>query len=324
MSSSANLRSDPAIDPTATPTSFPKWYRDTAIWMGGLGVLCFSFTFPATHEAIPVFGGVAVGLGRALIAATLAGLLLFVRREPLPPRHTWLGLVWVACGVVIGFPLFSALALEGTPVAHSAIINGLLPVVTAIGAVIRTGERPRPLFWLSSIAGMLAVFLFAIVQGGGRLQPGDGWMLAAVLIGAVGYTEGGRLSRELGGWRVICWALVLAAPVLVLPVGWSLAQHGIQHSNPLGWLSLIYVAVFSMLLGFFAWYRGLALGGIARISQLQLIQPLLTVAWAALLLGEHLTLLTGLAAVLVVLCVIVGQRSRAPNPVVSEKNSGAR
>lgn len=310
MNSSADLRSDPVIDQAATPASFPKWYRDPAILMGSLGVLCFSFTFPATSVAIPVFGGVVVGLGRALIAATLAGLLLLVRREPLPPRRTWLGLALVACGVVIGFPLFSALALEGTPVAHSAIVNGLLPVATAIGAVIRTKERPRVLFWISSVAGMLAVFLFAVVQGGGHLQAGDGWMLAAVVIGAVGYTEGGRLSRELGGWRVICWALVLSAPVLIWPVGWNFLQHGIQHSNLLSWLCLLYVAIFSMLLGFFAWYRGLALGGIARIGQLQLMQPLLTVAWAALLLGEHLTLLTGLAALLVVLCVVVGQRSR--------------
>jgi drug/metabolite transporter (DMT)-like permease len=317
MNSSTDLHAGPVIDQAATPVGYPKWYRDTAIWMGFLGVLCFSFTFPATHIAIPVFGGVVVGLGRALIAATLAGLLLLVRREKLPPRRTWLGLALVACGVVIGFPLFSALALEGTPVAHSAIVNGLLPVATAIGAVIRAGERPRPLFWISSIAGMLAVFLFAVVQGGGRLQPGDGWMLAAVAIGAVGYTEGGRLSRELGGWRVICWALVMAAPVLVLPVGWSFLQHGIQHSSPIAWLDLIYVGVFSMLLGFFAWYHGLALGGIARIGQLQLIQPLLTVAWAALLLGEHLTLLTGLAALLVVLCVVVGQRSRTANSVAS-------
>lgn len=311
MHSSSDLRVESPSNQTATPVaSAPRWYRDTAIWMGSLGVLCFSFTFPATSVAIPVFGGVVVGLGRALIASLLAGIVLFVRREPLPPRRTWLGLVLVACGVVVGFPLFSALALEGTPVAHSAIVNGLLPIATAVGAVIRVGERPRPLFWISCVAGMLAVFLFAVVQGGGHLQPGDGWMLAAVAIGAVGYTEGGRLSRELGGWRVICWALVLAAPVLVFPVGWNLLQHGIQHSSLLGWLGLAYVAIFSQFLGFFAWYHALALGGIARISQLQLVQPLLTVAWAALLLGEHLTLFTGLAALLVVLCVIVGQRSR--------------
>ncbi len=193
--------------------------------------------------------------------------------------------------------------------AHGAIVNGLLPALTAIGGVLRGGERPRALFWLSCGAGVLAVLLFAVVQGGGHLQAGDGWMLAAVGTGALGYTEGGRLARELGGWRVICWALLLAAPFLMLPVGWSLAHHGIQ-SSPLAWAGFAYVSIFSMLLGFFAWYYGLAHGGIARISQLQLLQPLLTIIWAALLLGEHLTLLTGLAAVLVMLCVALGQRSR--------------
>lgn len=310
MHSSTDLHAESTSGPTTRLADPPRWYRDSAVLMGSLGVLCFSFTFPATSVAIPIFGGVAVGLGRAVIAAVLAGVVLLVRREKLPPRHTWLSLGLVACGVVVGFPLFSALALEGTPVAHDAIINALLPTATAVGAVMRAGERPRVLFWISGFAGMLAVLLFAVVQGGGHLQPGDGWMLAAVTIGAVGYTEGGLLSRELGGWRVICWALVLAAPVLILPVGWSLWQHGIQHSNPLGWLGLGYVAIFSMFLGFFAWYRGLALGGIARIGQIQLIQPLLTVAWAALLLGEQLTPLTILAALLVVLCVVVGQRSR--------------
>ena len=291
------------------PHQIPPWYRDTAIWMGGAGVLCFSFTLPATHLAIPAFGGVVVGLGRAIIAAGLAGLVLVLRREPLPPQSTWSSLVLVALGVVIGFPLFSALALQGTSVAHGAIITGLLPAATAVGGVWRAKERPPVLFWLSCVAGTLAVLLFVIVQGGGHLQAGDVWMLAAVVTGAMGYTEGGRLARDLGGWRVICWALVLAAPVLVFPVGWDLIHHGVQ-GGVRAWFGLGYVSVFSMFLGFFAWYRGLALGGIARIGQLQLLQPLLTIGWAALLLGESLTLATGLTAVLVLLCVMVGQRSR--------------
>lgn len=285
------------------------WFRDSAVWLGGVGVLCFSLTLPATHLAEPGFGSVVVGLGRALVAAALAGIVLLVRRERVPPRRTWAGLICVAAGVVVGFPLFSALALEGTPVAHSAIISGLLPALTAIGGVLRGGERPRVLFWLSCGAGVLAVLLFAVVQGGGHLQAGDGWMLAAVGTGAVGYTEGGRLAREMGGWRVICWALLLAAPFLLLPVGWGLVQHGIQ-SSPLAWLGFAYVALVSMFLGFFAWYAGLARGGIARISQLQLLQPLLTILWAALLLGERLTWLTGASALLVMVCVAVGQRNR--------------
>ena len=286
-----------------------RWYSERALWMGGLGVLCFSFTLPATHLAEPAFGGVVVGLGRALVAALLAGILLFIKRESLPPRSTWPGLLCVAAGVVVGFPLFSALALEGTPVAHSAIISGLLPALTAVGGVLRGGERPRALFWISSVAGVLAVLFFAIVQGGGHLQAGDGWMLAAVATGAIGYTEGGRLARSMGGWRVICWALLLSAPFLLVPVAWNLAQHGI-HSSPTAWAGFAYVAVVSMFLGFFAWYYGLAHGGIARISQLQLLQPLLTIGWAALLLGEQLTFLTGISALLVVLCVALGQWSR--------------
>ena len=294
------------------PVQPPPWYRDTAIWMGSAGVLCFSFTLPATDMAVPAFGGIVVGLGRAIIAAGLAGLVLVLRRDSLPPRHTWPSLLLVALGVVIGFPLFSALALEGTPVAHGAIITGLLPAATALGGVLRAKERPPVLFWLSSVAGTVAVLLFAIVQGAGHLQPGDGWMLAAVAAGAVGYTEGGRLARDIGGWRVICWALVLAAPILVFPVGWDLIHHGVQ-GDPRAWLGLGYVSVFSMFLGFFAWYRGLALGGIARISQLQLLQPLLTIGWAALFLGESLTLATSVTALLVLLCVAVGQRSRIQN-----------
>jgi drug/metabolite transporter (DMT)-like permease len=287
------------------------WFRDPALWMGGIGILCFSFTLPATRLADPVFGGVVVGLGRTLIAAVLASVLLFIRRESLPPRHTWLGLFLVAFGVVICFPLFSSFALEGMPVAHGAIVNGLLPAATAVGAAIRVRERPSLLFWLSCLAGMGAVLLFAFVQGAGHLQTGDWWMLAAVVTGAVGYTEGGRLARELGGWRAICWALIIAAPLVAIPVLWNLIQHGIPSAPSLSaWIGLAYVSVFSMFLGFFAWYRGLALGGIARISQLQLLQPLLTIGWAALLLGEHLTLLTGLVALLVVLSVAVGQWSR--------------
>ncbi len=291
------------------PQKTPPWYRDRAIWLGGAGILCFSFTLPATHMAVPAFGSVVVGLGRAVFAAILAGIVLIVRREPLPARRNWLSLCLVSLGVVLGVALFSALALQGTSVAHGAIVTGLLPAATAIGAVLRAKERPSLLFWLSSAAGTIAVLLFVIAQGGGHLQPGDGWMLAAVASGAVGYTEGGRLSREMGGWRVICWALVISAPILIFPVGWDLLQHGL-HGGPLAWFGLGYVSIFSMFLGFFAWYRGLALGGIARIGQIQLLQPLLTIGWAALFIGEPLSWAAGLTALLVLLCVAIGQRGR--------------
>jgi drug/metabolite transporter (DMT)-like permease len=302
---------------TPTTTNLP-WYRDHGVQMGALGVLIFSFTLPATHVALPAFGSVLVGLGRAIVAGVLAAMVLLWRREPLPPRRMWLSLGLVAFGVVVGFPLFSALALAGTPVAHGAVINGLLPLATAIGGVVRGHERPPLLFWLSGIVGGAAVILFAVIQGAGALHAGDWWMLAAVATGAVGYTEGGRLAREIGGWRVICWALIFAFPVLIGPVVAVLVQRGIP-TDPLGWAGFGYVAVFSMFLGFFAWYRGLAIGGIARVGQIQLVQPLLTILWAVLLLGEHLVPLTAIIALVVVGCVVVGQRARRITVVPAAK-----
>jgi drug/metabolite transporter (DMT)-like permease len=286
------------------------WFRDSAVWMGGLGVLIFSFTLPATHEAVAAFGGVVVGLGRAVVAAVLASAVLLARRESLPPRHTWPGLICVILGVVIGFPLFSGVALGSTTVAHSAVITGLLPAATAIVAVVRVHERASLLFWISCVAGTLAVLLFVLVQGGGHFTGADWWMIAAVGAGSVGYAEGGRLARTLGGWRVICWALVLALPFTLLPTAWIVAHQGLR-GNPVEWGGLAYVSIFSMFLGFIAWYHGLAMGGIARIGQLQLLQPLLTIGWAVLLLGESLTWLTGVTALLVVLCVALGQRARS-------------
>ena len=297
----------------ATPVALPQvipWYRDQGMLMGTLGVLCFSFTLPATHLALPAFGGGLVGLGRAVVAAALAGAVLLWRREALPPRRMWLSLGLVGFGVVIGFPLCSALALEGTPVAHGAVINGLLPLATAIGGVARGRERPPLAFWLSCVIGAGLVMLFAFIQGAGHLRAGDWWMLAAVITGSVGYTEGGRLAREIGGWRVICWALIFTLPVLIVPVTLLFVQRGLP-TDPVAWAGFGYVSVFSMFLGFFAWYRGLALGGIARIGQLQLVQPLLTILWATLLLGERLVPLAPIIAALVVVCVAVGQRTRS-------------
>ncbi|MDQ6662372.1 MAG: DMT family transporter [Chloroflexota bacterium] len=285
--------------------------------MGSIGVLCFSFTLPATRLADPLLGGIVVGLGRALVAAVLALLLLVIRREPLPARRHWLGLVVVAVGVVVGFPLFSSLALQSLPASHGAVVTGLLPATTAVMAVVRAGERPSRLFWVSCLGGVLAVLFFAISQGAGQLQPADLLLLLAVLLGGLGYAEGGRLAREMGGWRVICWALVLMAPFLVLPVVFSFHLHA-NPAQPAAWLGFAYVSVVSMFLGFFAWYRGLAVGGVARIGQIQLFQPVLTLLWAALLLGEHITPLTLLASVFVIACAAASQWTRRPR--VAQEN----
>lgn len=291
---------------------------------GFLGVLAFSFTLPATRAAVPELGSTVVGLGRALVAAALAGMLLLVMRERPPPRQYWPGLAVVAVGVVIGFPLFSALALQYVPASHGAVVVGLLPAATAVMAVVRAGEHPPPAFWLAVLAGVAAVVIFAAVEGAGRPQPADVLLLLAVLLAALGYAEGGRLSRELGGWRVICWALLLAAPVLAIPVAVAVRQGGLA-AGPGAWLGFAYVAVISMFLGFFAWYRGLALGGVARVGQIQLIQPVLTLLWAALLLGESIEPPTMLASLLVVGSVALTRWSwsaSSPSGAVARQSEG--
>ncbi|MFN8505593.1 DMT family transporter [Kouleothrix sp.] len=278
------------------------------LWYGLLGVLSFSLTLPATRVAVAYLDPSVVGLGRALVAALVAAALLAATRQRWPTRAEWRSLAIVACGVVLGFPFLSAWALRSVPAAHGAIVIGLLPLATALVATLRGGERPSRLFWLASLAGSAAVVSFALASGAGGLTPADLALLGAVAAGAVGYAEGGRLARSLGGWQVICWALILAAPFISLPVGLALWQHG-AAAPPLAWLCFAYVALVSQLLGFFAWYHGLALGGVARVSQLQLLQPFFTLAASALLLGEHVTPATLAVALVVMAAVALGRRA---------------
>ena len=285
------------------------WHGAEGLIFGLIGVVGFSLTLPATRAAVPELGSIVVGLGRALVAALLAGVLLWVKRERLPERRYWRSLAVVALGVVVGFPLLSALALAHLPTAHSAVVVGLLPAATAVMAVLRTEERPPRLFWLSCAVGVFAVLLFAASEGAGLPQGNDLLLLAAVLLGALGYAEGGRLSRELGGWRVICWALIFAAPFLVLPVAFAVISAWPLTASAPAWLGFAYISGISMFLAFFAWYRGLAIGGVARVGQVQLIQPVLTLIWAALLLSEAVSLPTIIAALLVVACAGLSQWS---------------
>jgi drug/metabolite transporter (DMT)-like permease len=285
--------------------------RAEGMLLGALGVLAFSFTMPATRAAAPELGGVFVGLGRSLVAAVLAGAILFCLREPLPDRRHWPALALVALGVIIGFPLLSALAMQSLPSAHGAVATGLLPAATAVMGVLRAGERPSKLFWVGCLVGVVAVLAFAATEGAGHPQPGDLLLLAAVGLGALGYAEGGRLAREINGWRVICWALVLVAPLLIVPVLLAIGKHGVSAS-PRAWIGFGYVAVVSALLGFFAWYRGLALGGVAHVGQIQLVQPVLTLVWAALLLGEPIRLPSVLASLTLIGVAICTQKLRPP------------
>lgn len=275
---------------------------------GMLGVCSFSLTLPATRIAIADLDPTVVGLGRALVAAILAAILLLVTRQPWPSRAQFHSLALVAAGVVVGFPLLSAWALQAVPANHGAIMLGVLPLATAIAGVIRAGDRPSPGFWVAAIAGSTTVIAFALISGGGRVQMPDLALLGAVVAAAVGYAEGGRLARTLGSWQVICWALVLVAPVLVVPIMLRVAAHGMD-ATPRGWLGFAYLSLVSMFLGFFAWYRGLALGGVARVGQIQLLQPFLTIAASHVLLGEPITPMMMVAACVVVVIVVLGRRA---------------
>jgi drug/metabolite transporter (DMT)-like permease len=285
-----------------------------AVLLGVLGVLGFSGSLPATRVAVEQLDPTFVGVGRAVVAGVLAAGLLAVTRQRRPTRVQLRPLALVSLGVVFGFPLFTALALHSLSSAHGAVVVGLLPAATAVAAVLFAGERPSGAFWAASAAGLVAVLAFAGAQGAGLPSAADGLVLVAVAFGALGYAEGGALSRELGGWQTICWALVLSLP-LTIPVTVVAAAAGDVSGGPAAWSGFAYVSLVSMFLGFFAWYAGLARGGIARIGQVQLAQPILTLVWAALLLGEHVTLGMVAAALVVLACVVATQRTRvAPAP----------
>ena len=279
------------------------------VLLGTIGVIGFSFSLPATRLALRDLDPWVVAFGRALVAAALAALVLYATRALRPTRAQWRSLAIVAAGVVIGFPLLTSLALHHRTAAHGAIVVGLAPAATAVMAVLRAGERPSRAFWLASAAGTLAVLVFAFVSGAGSLRVTDLELLLAVVLVGLGYAEGGALARDLGGTRTICWALILSAPLLVPIVAVRLAQTGF-HVHADSAFGFAYVATISMFAAFFAWYAGLARGGVARIGQIQLVQAPLTLLWAGLLLGEAVTVGSALTAVLVVACVAATQKAR--------------
>jgi len=279
------------------------------LFLGFLGVFAFSLTLPATRLAVEELDPTFVGIGREALAAVPAGLILLMSKAPLPSRRQLLHIGVVAFGVVFGWPLFTAIALQDLTSAHTAVIVGLLPAATAVTAVLRAGEHPSRGFWLASFAGLVAVLAFAASQGAGLITTGDVLILVAVALGAIGYAEGGALARELGGWRVICWAVLLSAP-LTVPIGAIAAMGSDLHAGTDAWLGFAYVSAVSALFGFFPWYAGLARGGVAKIGQVQLIQPLLTLVWSAALLDEHVGMATLVASIAVLASVVATQRTR--------------
>ena len=276
---------------------------------GTIGMLIFSGSLPATRLAVLDFEPLFLTVARASLAALCAGLWLGWARAQPPARADWARLAVVALGVVVGFPLLTALALQQVTAVRSTVFIGLLPLATAMFGVLRGGERPRLGYWLFSALGATLVAGFAILSGGdGGTTEGDLLMIAAVLVCGLGYAEGAVLSRRLGGIQVISWALVLALPAM-LPLAVLFRPDGVDGVSASGWLSLAYVALFSMFVGFVFWYRGLAQGGIALVSQVQLLQPFCGMALAALLLGENLGWPVLLVALGVAGCVAAARRS---------------
>lgn len=298
------------------------------LWLGLLGIVIFSVTLPATRLAVgsveaPQMSGVFIAMGRAVVAAGLSVLFLLATRAPWPQRKDWGPLAVTALGVVLGFPLFSSLAMRHVEAVHASVIVGVLPLATAAVGALLHRQRPSTGFWLCAAVGSALVVAFAVLRsgtpgGGLTLQPADALLLAAMLCAAVGYGYGARLSQHMQAEHVICWALVLTLPITLPLAAYTWPAAPVSTS---AWWGFAYVAVFSMWLGFFAWYRGLALGGTVRVSQVQLVQPFLSMLFAVPLLCERLDAVTVGFGVAVIATVFIGKKMPVNAATISSRRS---
>ncbi len=284
--------------------------------LGFIGVAVFGGSLPATRIAVSAIDPLAVTALRTAIAGLCSLALLIVLRRPLPPRRLWPQLAVATLGVSILFPFLMALGVQTVDASHGAVLLGILPIATAFVAVIITHERPKPLFWIASLAGAAVVVAFAMRQGGGTLSVGDLLLFGAVASSAIGYAYSGRLTAAMPGWEVISWALVMALPIS-LPVATLTMPADLTHIALKPWLALLYVALFSQWIGFFAWNAGMAMGGITRVSQVQLLQPFITFALAAFFNDETITPQILLFAAAVVAIVAISTRTRVSHPPVA-------
>ena len=278
--------------------------------LGFVGMAIFGGTLPATRIAVSAIDPLAMTALRTAIAGLCSLALLIVLRRPLPPRALWPQLAIAMLCVSIFFPFLMALGVQTVDASHGGVVLGILPIATALVAVLITHERPRPMFWIASIAGAALVVAFALRQGGGAFSAGDLFLFAAVAVSAVGYAFSGRLTAQMPGWEVISWILVMALPIS-LPAAALTMPADIGDISLKPWLALLYVALFSQWIGFFAWNAGMAMGGIARVSQVQLLQPFVTFALAALFNDETITLQILLFAAAVVVTVAISTRTRS-------------
>ncbi|MFE4332382.1 DMT family transporter [Streptomyces sp. NPDC056831] len=309
------------IEDSATPESTIAVGSSTAgtanrggVVLAGLGVVAFSLTFPSTAWGLESFGPWSLVALRTLLAAAIAGGVLLAGRVPVPDRRHRAGLVVVAAGVVVGFPLLTTLALQTSTTSHAAVVVGLLPLTTAVFSSLRTGARPPRAFWIAALAGAAVVIAFTVQESGGALSGGDLYLFGALLVCAAGYTEGGRLAAIMPGWQVVGWALILSLPLAVAGAAVALPLEPVRLTAH-GVIGLVWVAAGSTFIGLYVWYRGMAEIGVPRASQLQLAQPLLTLVWSFLLLGEEVSTAAPVAAIAVLVCIAATQRTaRARRP----------
>lgn len=286
------------------------------LW-GFIGVFIFSLTLPATKLTVGHFDPLFIGLGRAVLAGILAILALKITKNPLLPIVILPRLILVALGVVIGFPVFSALALQQIPSSHGAVITGILPLTTAIAGTILAKESQTFLFWIASFFGSAIVIFYSFWNQEVSLRFGDLFLFLAVLSAAIGYAEGGRLSKEHGGWKVISWSLVVSLPFVILISAFTFQKNDLEAPAS-AWFGFLYTGIFSMFLGFFAWYKGLAMSGIGKVGQIQLIQPFLTFLFSAWILSEKIDSSMIFVGLMVGFSIFLGRIRFKKNKVLPE------
>ena len=315
------LSSNPPLANSSSAASAAAQERK-GMWLGLLGVAVFSLTLPMTRVAVgtpdaPLMSGLFVAMARAAVAGVLSALLLWWQSAPWPTRKQWWLLALTSLGVVFGFPLLTSLAMRYVSATHAAVITGLLPLATAAAGALLARQRPSAGFWTCAVLGAAMVVGFAVYQSGGQslsIHPADGLLFAAIALAALGYAFGARLSQQMKPAHVICWALVMVLPI-TLPLTWL--SWPAQPLPLSAWGALGYVSLFSMWLGFFAWYQGLALGGTVRVSQIQLVQPILAMLVAIPLLGESLDVVSLGFGLAIIATVALGRKMKINTPATS-------
>lgn len=273
---------------------------------GLLGVTSFALTLPVIRYIIDYFDPIFIGLGRAIVAAIVALFILVVTRQSIPTREQFYKLFIVSLGVVFGFPVLTSIAMQTVPSSHGGVVLGLLPIATAIVGFLISNDRPSIGFWIVAIIGGSIVVIFSYINGANSIHIGDLALLGSIVCAAIGYAVGGELSKSMGSWQVICWALVISLPFLIFPALSRLPEEGLKIPIDI-WLGFLYLALVSQLFGFFLWNKGLAIGGVVRVSQTQLVQPFITIIASTIFLNEPLELLTIFFAVLVLIVVAVSR-----------------